>query len=272
MLLLVYLVSLTAAFTALFPPTAGYRPKYRRTGKPHSRPHTLHPTVHPAIDRTDAQHLKATTGLSLHYHDPHAAFPRIRSFASVHVSEFIHPAVALEHSAHIVETICHSNVSTITVQFRNRDAWAIAKEDWKTHPNAFLVAFSDSCGLGRESGERSIHRVRNMTASWGKMEIAFEMTETPLKDAIHPDRDVEIVINTFEVHDPRPSVPNDRSRLRRRAGGALKHPAMAQMAVDNPRRVLNPIRVVSNKIRTGLAEAVRDRARHRPWEELKFKQ
>jgi hypothetical protein len=36
---------------------------------------------------------------------------------------------------------------------------------------------------------------------------------------------------------------------------ALRHPATAQMAVDNPRRVLNPIRVVSNKIRTGLVKS-----------------
>ncbi|KAJ7092969.1 hypothetical protein B0H15DRAFT_972734 [Mycena belliarum] len=204
--LLVYLNSLALASTVLFPLIAGHSPQYRKTGKPHSRPHVLHPTVHPAIDRSDPQHLRATTGLSLHYHDPHAAFPRIRSFASVHISEFMHPAVALEHSAHIVETICDSNASTITVQFRNRDAWAVAKDDWKTHPSAFLLAFSDSCGLGRESSERSIHRVRNMTTSWGKMEITFDMTETPLKDAIHPDRDVEIVINTFEVHDPRPGA------------------------------------------------------------------
>ncbi|KAJ7502686.1 hypothetical protein B0H11DRAFT_1669566, partial [Mycena galericulata] len=134
-----------------------------------------------------------------------------RSFASVHISGFLHPAVALEHSAHIIATTCDSNTSTITIAFRNRDSWALAIEDWKAHPNLFLVAFSDSCGRGRESGERSVHLVKNnMTSSWGKMEITFQMTEVPLQDAIHPDRDVEIVIDTFDVHDPRPSLAVSR--------------------------------------------------------------
>ncbi|KAJ6528226.1 hypothetical protein DFH09DRAFT_1094483 [Mycena vulgaris] len=166
-----------------------------RLGRHHSRPYIRHPTIRPAFNRADLMHLRASEGLSSHYHDPMR--PSIRSFASVHVSGFIHPAVLLEYSVHIVSTTCDSNASTITIAFTHRDAWTLAIDDWKTHPNLFLVAFADSCGRGRESGERS-------------MEIEFQMTETPLHAAIHLDRGVEMVVDTFDVHDPRPSIITSR--------------------------------------------------------------
>ncbi|KAF7345240.1 hypothetical protein MSAN_01900600 [Mycena sanguinolenta] len=203
---------LLAALVHVYPVT-GHTPKFRRTGQRHSRPHTLHPTIHPSLDRADTANLKTSDGLSLHYHDPHASFPSIRSFASVHVSQFLHPVVVLEHSAHISGTTCDADTSTITIAFKNRDAWKLAYNDWKEHPTVLLVAFADSCGLGRDSSERSLHLGRNMTTSWTKMQITFEMVEVPLHDAIHPEYDVEVVIDTFDVHDPRP--PMGLSHIRR---------------------------------------------------------
>ncbi|KAJ6506174.1 hypothetical protein C8R47DRAFT_110516, partial [Mycena vitilis] len=159
-------------------------------------------------------------GLSLHYHDPHAVFPAIRSFASVHVSAFIHPTIILEHSAYVKSTGCHANSSTITVGFTRRSAWATAVQDWTKHPQFLLVAFADSCGLGRQSGERSVHLVQNFTASEMTLEIVGTMLEIPLSEAIHPDRDVTIDIDTFDVHDSQPSFPLPSSSRVRRAGDA----------------------------------------------------
>ncbi|KAJ7670952.1 hypothetical protein B0H17DRAFT_1141696 [Mycena rosella] len=58
-----------------------------------------------------------------------AAFKEIRSFASVHITEFNHPAIVLEHSAYVESTECDSNSSTITVSFKRRAAWEMARRD-----------------------------------------------------------------------------------------------------------------------------------------------
>ncbi|KAJ7464057.1 hypothetical protein FB451DRAFT_995015, partial [Mycena latifolia] len=129
-----------------------------------------------------------------------------RSFASVHISAFIHPAVILEHSAYVKSTGCHSNSSTIAIAFTHHSAWVTAVNDWTQHPKFLLVAFVDSCGLGRESGERSVHLVQNVTVSEATLEIIGKMVELPLSGAIHPDRDVTIHIDTFDVHDPSPPL------------------------------------------------------------------
>ncbi|KAF7342514.1 hypothetical protein MVEN_01841500 [Mycena venus] len=201
---------------ALLPFILAHTPKYRRTGPRNARHHRLHPTVHPDVDRTHPKHLTPNESLSLHYHDPHAAFPEIRSFASVHISGFTHPALLLEHSAHVVSTRCDAVSSTITVGFRARSAWNMALAAWKKHPKFFILAFEDSCGLGRESGERSVHLVHNMTSVWNRMEIICKMSELSLTEAIHPDRPVTIHADTFDVHDPEP--PPTSSVVVRRAG------------------------------------------------------
>ncbi|KAJ7161894.1 hypothetical protein C8R43DRAFT_316101 [Mycena crocata] len=195
----------------------GHIPKYQRRERRHSRPHVLHPTVHPDVDRTDPKHIRANEGLTLHYHDPHAAFPEIRSFASVHVSGFRHPAVLLEHSIYVASTQCETDPSTITVAFKHRPAWEMALKDWQQHPKFMLVAFEDSCGLGRESGERSVHLVHNITAISNTLEIIGHMSELSLTDAIHPDREVAIDVDTYDVHNT--SAPFAPSHLTRRDNG-----------------------------------------------------
>ncbi|KAF7356145.1 Apple protein [Mycena venus] len=185
----------------LVPLISAHTPKYRRIGPRHSRHHILHPTVHPVIDRTHPKHLTPNQGLYLYYHDPHAAFPHIRSFASVYVSGFTHPALILEHSAHVISTRCDVTSSAITVGFRDRAVWSRTVDAWKQHPKFLIVAFADSCGMGRESGERSVHLVHNFTSVWSRMEIVCQMSELSLTDAIHPDRPVTIQVDTFDVHD-----------------------------------------------------------------------
>ncbi|KAJ7062453.1 hypothetical protein B0H15DRAFT_743192, partial [Mycena belliarum] len=113
-----------------------------------------------------------------------------RSFASVHISAFIHPTVILEHSAFVKSTGCHPDHNTISVQFTHHSAWVTAVEDWTQHTKFLLVAFVDSCGLGRESGERSTHLVQNVTVSEATLEIIGTMVDLPLSESIHPDRDV----------------------------------------------------------------------------------
>ncbi|KAF7345237.1 hypothetical protein MSAN_01900300 [Mycena sanguinolenta] len=231
-----------------------HTPKFRRTGQRHSRPHTLHPTIHPSLDRADTANLRTSNGLSLHYHDPHASFRAIRSFASVHVSQFLHPAVALEHSAHISGTTCDADNGTITITFKNLDALKLAYNDWKEHPTVLLVAFADSCGLGRDSSERSLHLGRNITTSWAKWQITFQMVEVPLHDTIHPDHDVEIVIDTFDVHDPRPST--NLSRIRRRnatqSGGVGRNTSAsaAKSGKGNDGTTMNPSQSISDTAST----------------------
>ncbi|KAJ7089554.1 hypothetical protein C8R44DRAFT_548794, partial [Mycena epipterygia] len=122
-----------------------------------------------------------------------------RSFASVHISGFIHPAVILEHSAHVNSAECGYDAGTITVSFKNHAVWTMAVKDWRQHPHFLLVAFVDSCGLGRESGERSVHLVQNFTTSAAKLEITAQMQELSLTGAIHPDREVTIHVDTFDV-------------------------------------------------------------------------
>jgi hypothetical protein len=89
----------------------------------------------------------------------------------------------------------------------------MAVEDWRQNPKFLLVAFVDSCGLGRESGERSVHLVQNFTVSAARLQIICQMVELSLTEAIHPERDVAIHVDTFDVHDtiiPVPSVPHLR--------------------------------------------------------------
>jgi hypothetical protein len=133
----------------------------------------------------------------------------------VHISSFIHPAVVLEHSAFVKSTECNADSSTITVSFNTHAAWATAVEDWKQHSKFLLVAFADSCGRGRESGERSAHVLHNITTSAAKLQIVGQMVELPLIEVIHPDRKVEINMDTFDrgsTNQP-PSV-----RIRRQDG------------------------------------------------------
>ncbi|KAF7366201.1 hypothetical protein MVEN_00497200 [Mycena venus] len=191
-------------------PVLGHTPKYRRTGPRHARPLTLHPTLHPSINTRDHVHLQASDGLQLHYHDPHAAFEHIRSFATVYISGFHYPSVALEHSVHVESTFCDASAETITVTFSNHDAWAYAVANWRQHPIFYLVAFADTCGAGRESGERSVHLVTRIVPSEPNLEIACEMEETSLEDAIHPAREVSIDVDTFDVHRryPGPNPPS----------------------------------------------------------------
>ncbi|KAJ7896854.1 hypothetical protein B0H13DRAFT_1521322, partial [Mycena leptocephala] len=122
-----------------------------------------------------------------------------RSFASVHISAFIHPVVVLEHSSYVTSTSCDSNSGTITVSFKDHSKWAMAVEDWRQNPKFLLVAFVDSCGLGRESGERSVHLVQNFTVSAARLQIICQMVELSLTEAIHPERDVAIHVDTFDV-------------------------------------------------------------------------
>ncbi|KAJ7619846.1 hypothetical protein DFH06DRAFT_1341928 [Mycena polygramma] len=129
---------------------AAHTPTYQRRGPHNARPLYLHSPVHPDVNRTDPQHLRASHGLSLHYHDPHAVFPAIRSFASVHVSAFIHPAIILEHSAYVKSTGCHANTSTITVGFtHHRSAWATAVQDWTKHEQFLLSSFVSTADFFR---------------------------------------------------------------------------------------------------------------------------
>ncbi|KAJ7281003.1 hypothetical protein C8J57DRAFT_1024050, partial [Mycena rebaudengoi] len=121
-----------------------------------------------------------------------------RSFASMHISGFIHPAVSLEHSMHILSTVCDDTHGTLTVTFANHAAWAHAFAHWEQHPRLLLVAFEDTCGKGRESGERSVHLVQNLTSSSRTLEIRCKMTEIPITAAIHPDREVDLKVTTFE--------------------------------------------------------------------------
>ncbi|KAJ7131838.1 hypothetical protein C8R43DRAFT_852284, partial [Mycena crocata] len=127
-----------------------------------------------------------------------------RSFASVHVSAFIHPALMLEHSAYVVSARCDPTTSTITIGFKHRTAWSAALAAWKQHPKFLILAFVDTCGLGRESGERSVHVVHNITTIFNKLEIVCAMSELTLADAIHPDLPVALHVGTIEVHDPNP--------------------------------------------------------------------
>ncbi|KAJ7210061.1 hypothetical protein GGX14DRAFT_320225, partial [Mycena pura] len=127
-----------------------------------------------------------------------------RSFASVHVSGFTHPALILEHSTYVISTRCDEGLSTITVGFQNRTAWNMTLDAWKQHPKFLIIAFADSCGLGRQSGERSVHLVHNITSVWSQLEIVCQMSELSLTEAIHPDRQVAIDVDTFDVHDPSP--------------------------------------------------------------------
>ncbi|KAJ7486733.1 hypothetical protein FB451DRAFT_994498, partial [Mycena latifolia] len=122
-----------------------------------------------------------------------------RSFASVHISAFIHPVVILEHSVYVKSTECDSNSRTITVSFKDRWKWAMAIEDWRRNPKFLLVAFVDSCGMGRESGERSVHLVQNFTVSAAQLQVVCQMVELSLTEAIHPERDVTIHVDTFDV-------------------------------------------------------------------------
>ncbi|KAJ7670377.1 hypothetical protein B0H17DRAFT_864334, partial [Mycena rosella] len=121
-----------------------------------------------------------------------------RSWASVQISGFVHPAVALEHSAHVLSTVCDPAHGTLTVAFKNHAAWAHALAHWEQHPRLLLVVFADTCGLGRESGERSVHLVHNLATDVRTLEIHCTMTEMSLTDAIHPDREVDIDVSTFE--------------------------------------------------------------------------
>ncbi|KAJ7199984.1 hypothetical protein GGX14DRAFT_316500, partial [Mycena pura] len=127
-----------------------------------------------------------------------------RSFASVHVSGFTHPALILEHSTYVTSTRCDAVLSTITVGFQTRASWKIAIDAWKRHRKFLIIAFADSCGLGLQSGERSVHLVHNITSVWSQMEIICQMSELSLTESIHPDREVTIDADTFDVHDPRP--------------------------------------------------------------------
>ncbi|KAJ7196672.1 hypothetical protein GGX14DRAFT_320589, partial [Mycena pura] len=127
-----------------------------------------------------------------------------RSFAAVHVSGFRHPAVILEHSASVFSTNCDAGRSTITIAFKQRPAWETAVQDWQRHPKFMLVAFADSCGLGRESGERSVHLVHNITVISKTLEIIGHMEEVTLTDAIHPNKEVAIDLDTFDVHTSSP--------------------------------------------------------------------
>ncbi|KAJ7854066.1 hypothetical protein B0H14DRAFT_772762 [Mycena olivaceomarginata] len=179
------------------------------------KPHTLYPTVHPDTNRADLSHIKGGEGLTMHYHDPYAAFPEIRSFATVQVSGFIHPVILLEHSAHVTSTQCDATTSTITVTFGLRSVWAAALEDWKQHEKFLLIAYEDSCGLGRSSGERSVHLVHNFTSISDKMQIVAHMSEVPMTDAIHPDREVFIQVTTFDKHDTAPPTPSSAQIIRR---------------------------------------------------------
>ncbi|KAJ7208656.1 hypothetical protein GGX14DRAFT_322923, partial [Mycena pura] len=125
-----------------------------------------------------------------------------RSFASVHVSGFTHPALILEHSAYVRSTRC--NATSIIVAFQTRAALDMALDAWNQHQEFLIIAFADSCGLGRQSGERSVHLVQNITAVRSQMEIVCQMSELPLAEAIHPDHKVTIDADTFDVHIPNP--------------------------------------------------------------------
>ncbi|KAJ7436892.1 hypothetical protein B0H11DRAFT_636248 [Mycena galericulata] len=173
----------------------------------------LHPTVHPSLDITDPIHVLTSEGKSLHYHDPDAIASAIRSFASVHISGFIHPVVVLEHSASVISAKCDYETTTITVAFKDHSTWAMAVEDWKRHPQFLIVAFVDSCGLDRDPRERSVHIVKNIRISAPKLEIIGDMEDLALADAIHPDLVVTIDIDAFDLHNP--AGPRPSAHIRR---------------------------------------------------------
>jgi hypothetical protein len=150
----------------------------------------------------------------------------------MHISAFIRPIVILEHSASIHSTECDSNSTTITVTFKHRAAWATAVQDWKKNPTFLLVAFVDSCGLRRESGERSVHKVHSIAVSASELQVICQMVELSLTEAIHPDREVTINVNTFDVHEPPISLPSS-GYVRRQDGGT---PSDAEGSSPTPER------------------------------------
>ncbi|KAF7362232.1 hypothetical protein MVEN_00569400 [Mycena venus] len=149
----------------------------------HPDPLILHPTVHPNLNRSDPAHLVPSEG------------------GNTPLSRSACPHPGRPHSASVKSTECDSTSSTITVTFTTHAAWAMAVENWKQHPKFLLVAFADSCGGGRESGERSAHFLRHITVSAAKLQVVGQMEELTLTDAIHPDRDVTIDMDTFKAHD-----------------------------------------------------------------------
>ncbi|KAJ6548606.1 hypothetical protein B0H19DRAFT_1161426 [Mycena capillaripes] len=178
----------------------------------------LHPTVHPSLDTTDPIHVLTSEGKSLHYHDPHAVASAVQSFATVNISAFIHPVVVLEHSASVISVKCEYDTTTITVAFKDRFTWSMAVEDWKRHNQFLIVAFVDSCGLGRDPRERSVHAVKNIRASAQKLEIIGDMDDLLLSDAIHPDHVVTIDIDAFDIHSS--AAPLHSTHLRRQEADA----------------------------------------------------
>ncbi|KAJ7690248.1 hypothetical protein B0H17DRAFT_593669 [Mycena rosella] len=137
----------------------------------------------------------------------------------------IHPVVVLEHSSSVISTKCDYDTTTITVAFKDRSTWTMAVEDWKRHAQFLIVAFVDSCGLGRDSRERSFHVARNIRISSPKLEIIGDMEDLSLTDAIHPDCVVTIHIDSFDVQNPAAPPPSARMRRQNDGGDTTDDPS-----------------------------------------------
>ncbi|KAF7335094.1 hypothetical protein MVEN_02260000 [Mycena venus] len=237
-----HLASVVVSFLFLLSLASAHRPKYRTTGRRNERPQVLHPTVHPELDVFDLTLLKPTSGIKMHYHDPHASFPSIRTFASVEVSSFYYPAVLLEHSGYVSSTTCDPDGETITIQFTRRGAWRTALQAWTKHSKFLLLAFADSCGAGRESGERSVHLVHNVTSNWNRMEIVCQMTEMGLREAIHPEREIDIIAyniaGVLPGHAPHSNHPSDGIRQREDSKSTYDNETSSDDTVTAPNATL----------------------------------
>ncbi|KAK7038702.1 hypothetical protein VNI00_010586 [Paramarasmius palmivorus] len=171
----------------------------------HYREMRLFPTRHPEHDAVDTTHLKPTSFLEFHYHDPAVPQHIPRSFATVRVDGFNAPAVNLENSDHISSVRCDKN--NMFVAFNNDEAWNIAAREWSSSPKLVMIAFRDTCGEGTASGQRSFHMVSDMKSDKDKRQISFSMSTVPLEAAVHPEKYV-----TIDVAGYRPNPDSDRQR------------------------------------------------------------
>ncbi|GCB17143.1 hypothetical protein AAWM_00028 [Aspergillus awamori] len=141
---------------------------------------TLVPAHPPGHNATDPTHLVPKLTQALHYREDGKTEKDPSSFGHM-VSNFNHPTVVLDHSAHISSVTCLANGMDIC--FESEDAERQASKEWNMSQSPLILAsYHPGCGDYR-SGSRSYWKVSSIIFQSGQRCARANVTEMPLEEA-----------------------------------------------------------------------------------------